>query len=596
MLDDQDIFDHQEFLEQDQDDLSSSLQAHEEMVDASQDFVEEQNMDAHNTTGDDDDEPEFITAQSEGQKVPHDNTGSQANTVSQRIKAERTEDPQMLQSEEEPEEFEIDTQNLLEPQVDLIEEQPDSDSHEQGLSGSQTQPNVVKRFSDDNTNGNSRILQSRLSYSNNTNSNQENDIDDIDDYIPSVPGRDERRGCRSLICDDNGIIIAEMVYRCMICSLVTDSIAKAQAHYHKMHMKDTPGPPSQPHGKNTNVSRKEQQVELTNSMDDEEEFPSDEQLDFGLDHSDSIFNTTLCNPPKKGNFIYSPSPADYVPGRNASRALVAAAQGQSNNSVRGGYVTCAVCNITKYYASVQRRYGMFTCMGCAKFFGRFLIKPRRYFCPNLGSCPLDVSPRCKACLLLACINTYNIDEKRMKIVNANRPLKRAGLPVRPPQSQTSVSLPSGSVNNSHQNWSSNQLSANVSAVPKSSIMVKPAAVTISKVTQSSTATTASFSKGSLLATTRSSNGTITSSSTATRSGTTGPPSGSSLSVSLVNSGRKGTGCRQCANCLAEDCGRCNYCLDKPKFGGPNTLKKKCIQKKCLLVQPNQGVRLKISRR
>lgn len=33
------------------------------------------------------------------------------------------------------------------------------------------------------------------------------------------------------------------------------------------------------------------------------------------------------------------------------------------------------------------------------------------------------------------------------------------------------------------------------------------------------------------------------------------------------SGRKVSGCRSCANCLAEDCGKCNYCLDKPKFGG-----------------------------
>lgn len=50
--------------------------------------------------------------------------------------------------------------------------------------------------------------------------------------------KDERDGCRSLICDANGIIIAEMVYRCMICSSVLDSIGDAKLHYHKNHISD----------------------------------------------------------------------------------------------------------------------------------------------------------------------------------------------------------------------------------------------------------------------------------------------------------------------------------------------------------------------
>ena len=33
-------------------------------------------------------------------------------------------------------------------------------------------------------------------------------------------------------------------------------------------------------------------------------------------------------------------------------------------------------------------------------------------------------------------------------------------------------------------------------------------------------------------------------------------------------------------CLADDCGSCKFCLDKPKFGGPGKKKKFCIQKKC----------------
>ena len=44
--------------------------------------------------------------------------------------------------------------------------------------------------------------------------------------------------CRSLVCDSTGIIIAEMVYRCMICNSVTDSITEAKAHYQMNHMEE----------------------------------------------------------------------------------------------------------------------------------------------------------------------------------------------------------------------------------------------------------------------------------------------------------------------------------------------------------------------
>ena len=32
----------------------------------------------------------------------------------------------------------------------------------------------------------------------------------------------------------------------------------------------------------------------------------------------------------------------------------------------------------------------------------------------------------------------------------------------------------------------------------------------------------------------------------------------------------------------EDCGRCTFCLDKPKFGGPGTKRQKCILKRTLV--------------
>lgn len=48
--------------------------------------------------------------------------------------------------------------------------------------------------------------------------------------------------CRSLVCDSTGIIIAEMVYRCMICNSVTDSITEAKAHYQMNHMEEDEEP------------------------------------------------------------------------------------------------------------------------------------------------------------------------------------------------------------------------------------------------------------------------------------------------------------------------------------------------------------------
>ncbi|XP_015788991.1 putative uncharacterized protein DDB_G0277255 isoform X2 [Tetranychus urticae] len=44
--------------------------------------------------------------------------------------------------------------------------------------------------------------------------------------------------CRSLVCDPSGIIVAEMVYRCMICFYITDTMVEAKQHYTSKHMDD----------------------------------------------------------------------------------------------------------------------------------------------------------------------------------------------------------------------------------------------------------------------------------------------------------------------------------------------------------------------
>ncbi len=39
-------------------------------------------------------------------------------------------------------------------------------------------------------------------------------------------------------------------------------------------------------------------------------------------------------------------------------------------------------------------------------------------------------------------------------------------------------------------------------------------------------------------------------------------------------------CGSCNGCVAKDCKKCNYCFDKPKYGGRGVLKQCCINKRC----------------
>ena len=63
-------------------------------------------------------------------------------------------------------------------------------------------------------------------------------LDSRDGDNQSIDSMDERKGCRSLLCDANGIIIAEMVYRCMRCYSIHDFIGDVSKHYHNTHMNE----------------------------------------------------------------------------------------------------------------------------------------------------------------------------------------------------------------------------------------------------------------------------------------------------------------------------------------------------------------------
>jgi hypothetical protein len=51
-----------------------------------------------------------------------------------------------------------------------------------------------------------------------------------------------------------------------------------------------------------------------------------------------------------------------------------------------------------------------------------------------------------------------------------------------------------------------------------------------------------------------------------------------LSASIIQRKRR---CKTCSGCLANSCGKCRFCLDSPKFGGPGKLKQVCIKRHCV---------------
>jgi len=53
-------------------------------------------------------------------------------------------------------------------------------------------------------------------------------------------------------------------------------------------------------------------------------------------------------------------------------------------------------------------------------------------------------------------------------------------------------------------------------------------------------------------------------------------------------------CGSCLGCLSPECEKCRNCLDKPKFGGSNRIKQKCVLRKCRNFQmKNDETRLKL---
>ena len=51
--------------------------------------------------------------------------------------------------------------------------------------------------------------------------------------------------------------------------------------------------------------------------------------------------------------------------------------------------------------------------------------------------------------------------------------------------------------------------------------------------------------------------------------------------------RRSKGCGLCDGCRRPNCDKCRFCMDKPKNGGPNRLKKRCVLRVCsnMVVSP-----------
>lgn len=352
-------------------------------------------------------------------------------------------------------------------------------------------------------------------------------------------------------------------------------------------------------------------------------------------------------------------------------------------TIKSGYITCPVCSCTKFYTTLQRRYGQFSCVGCYRFFKEFFVKPKRYGCPNLGTCPLDVRTKCKGCWIKKCIDTYSVDEQRKSLLMAHRPVKKtaggnSGTGSQMPVSKSPASSGAGITRQQQQQQHQQNMGNNTSSNNINSIIASPVNDSsneniephpmhhhqhdmqedmedeeedeeeeltgghapdhqlspagggpVSKKIKSEpsdsllepnvqhhhhpqhnnnnngsigvggeedeenqsledvdadfgnedtenegssllmpASSAPAYESGSLM-------DSIPSSPLPTRSGKTPPR--------RKTSGRiKNWCCLKCANCLADDCGKCINCLDRPKFGGPFIRKQRCLYKKCLM--------------
>ncbi|KAI1277772.1 hypothetical protein HDE_14586 [Halotydeus destructor] len=430
--------------------------------------------------------------------------------------------------------------------------------------------------------------------------------------------KDDRDGCRSLICDANGIIVAEMVYRCMICSNILDSISEAKAHYHKDHI-DADELDTGHAGADDPLTFPDNDHSVDLNNDSEAESNVSQPLT-----GSSSLNYSYASTPVAQNFDCQSKTA-HSTGRSGSKKSIAGkplspskvndvkVQTAGTNgtcTIKSGYITCPVCTCTKFYTTLQRRYGQFSCVGCYRFFKEFFVRPKRYVCPTLGSCALDQRTKCKACWIKSCIDAYTVDDGRKDLLYQNRPLQIAdgtSTGNRSPLSRASNG--SSGVSSAVDNPSPNEMAEQQSnsALPLAMEFKEEDEPLEMKANDSEEAPEEDDSEQRDEGIDNSDH--MEEPDPEDEVDHDGDDS-SALSpaeacidyagdspMSLIKpkdvkqrsplrrktSGRiKNWCCLKCPNCLADDCGKCINCLDRPKFGGPFIRKQRCLYKKCLM--------------
>ncbi|CAG2118434.1 unnamed protein product, partial [Medioppia subpectinata] len=216
----------------------------------------------------------------------------------------------------------------------------------------------------------------------------------------------------------------QIVYRCMICDVIYETIPEVQIHYQTKHI-DQDFQSTSSHMNHTNClantslspNPKSMTTSLSffgslqsttdsNWMDNDSSTPQTLTFDVpsGLKTLQQQFESTTkdVQPKRRGNKPFTTgNPKTKSNFNNKARVL-----GQTSSpTIKSGFITCEICGATN-------------CVGCAKFYTKYLVKPVHYMCENLGKCNLKVSEcepngRCKACLIHKCKSKFIIDSKKL---------------------------------------------------------------------------------------------------------------------------------------------------------------------------------------
>lgn len=237
-------------------------------------------------------------------------------------------------------------------------------------------------------------------------------------------------------------------------------------------------------------------------------------------------------------------------------------------------MTCEVCGLTKYYSHISRRYGVFSCESCAKFFYRYSQKPVQYNCSGNNKCPLNIDlpgARCKSCLLDACLKKYILDPKKHhKLFTKDLDFQDGVVNSDAAGDKGSANAKTNVLPNEDQPTQMNSLSKPKAYVCQSNPKSQSSPLVNSSSLSPASLSDKSVSPNELI---RSSNFNLSTSAKKRK------PEENVDGIKI-----RRVACKQCIGCMAEDCGKCLYCLDKPKFGGNDVKKQKCLRRRCHLVQ------------